>query len=405
MRILHTADWHMNSTLGRQNLSGLIVAALEKIAVYLDEYQVDVLVVAGDLFSERSRDEGMREAIAQIRRVFGAFVARGGKILAIAGNHDSPLRFETLRDALKLGAGQDAGRFILAASPDFVTLSGTDGQRVQFALLPYPTPATYLPGVTFTSLEEKNRLVQAEFAATLESIRRDQVDPSLPAVLVSHVHVRGAGGHTLYKVSEADDVVFEPSQISAAWTYAAYGHIHKPGEAVPGIPHIRYSGSVVPLDAAERFDSKGVVLVDIDAAGTSEIRILPLPSVPLFQIVFDFVENEVEAELAKWLSRVPDPQNTLVHYTLRYQPEKHSLGALRAEIDRLFPLWYGRNDEKVGLEFAPRPLELVDENQQVANPLSGDVPSLVRSFLAQRLENNADREAVFKLAEELLAAR
>ena len=402
MKILHTADWHMNSTLGRQNLSDLIVRALEKIAEYLEEFEVDVLVVAGDLFSERSRDEGMREAISQIRRVFASFVARGGTIVAIAGNHDSPLRFETLRDALSLGAGDANNRFVLAARPHFVVLRDKTGNPVQFALLPYPTPANYLAGATFSSLEEKNRLVQSEFAAALQQIRDSQIDPQIPAILVSHVHVRGASGHSLYKISESDDVVFEPSQIAPDFAYAAYGHIHKPGEAVAGAPFIRYSGSPIPLDAAERFDNKGVVLLEIGPNGEREMQILPLPRVAMEQITFDFVENDVETEIARWRDQIENPAEVLLHYTVRYQPQKHNLGALRNEIDRVFPRWYGRAEEKIGLEMAPRPLELGATSQ---NPLSGDVPALVRSYLDKRLEGNADRDAVLKLAEELLATR
>jgi exonuclease SbcD len=405
MKILHTADWHMNSTLGRQNLSDLIVRALEAIAAYLEQFEVDVLVVAGDLFSERSRDEGMREAISQIRRVFGPFVARGGRIVAIAGNHDSPLRFETLRDTLSLGAGEEANRFVLTSRPDFVVLKDKIGNPVQFALLPYPTPANYLAGVTFGSLEEKNRLVQKEFAAALQTMRDSHLNPAIPAVLVSHVHVRGANSHSLYQISESDDVVFEPSQIAPDFAYAAYGHIHKPGEAVAGAPFIRYSGSPVPLDAAERFDPKSVVLLEIGPNGEREMQILPLPRVAMEQITFDFVGNDVPEEIAKWRDTIENPAEVLLHYTVRYQPQKHNLGALRSEIDRVFPRWYNRAEEKVGLELAPRPLELGALSSSGENPLSGDVPALVRSYLDKRLAESADREAVLKLAEELLARR
>ncbi|PQV63326.1 Exodeoxyribonuclease I subunit D [Abditibacterium utsteinense] len=406
MRILHTADWHMNSTLGRQNLSALIVQSLEKIAAYLEEFKVDVLVVAGDLFSERSRDEGMREAIAQIRRIFEPFVQRGGRIVAVAGNHDSPLRFETLRDALTLGGDS---RFFLTSRPDFLLLPDARGDLFQFALLPYPTPANYLHGETFSSLEEKNRKVQTRFLEALNHISDTQINPKLPAILVSHVHVRGAQTHSLFQISESDDVTFDPASISTDFAYAAYGHIHKPG-AIAGHEFIRYCGSPVPLDAAERFDKKSVVLLEIGPRGERDIQILPLPQVSMHQITLDFTQNEPEAELAKWRALIPDAQTALVHYTVRYQPQKHALGALRNAIDATFPRWYNRADEKVGLEIAPRPLELVAGENAVssaasANPLSGDVPSLVRSYLQQRLENNDDRDAVLGLAEELLATR
>ena len=55
MKILHTGDWHMNDVLGRVDRTEDIFRCIEKIAPYLDERAVDVLLVAGDLFSERSR--------------------------------------------------------------------------------------------------------------------------------------------------------------------------------------------------------------------------------------------------------------------------------------------------------------------------------------------------------------
>ena len=414
MRILHTADWHMNSTLGRQNLSGLIVESLEKIAEYLEEFAVDVVVVAGDLFSERSRDEGMREAIAQIRRIFEPFVRRGGHIIAVAGNHDSPLRFETLRDALTLGGDS---RFFLTSRPEFLRLPGASGEVVQFVLLPYPTPASYLHGESFASLEEKNHKVQAAFSGELQRLRDTRIDPQFPAILVSHLHMRGAQTHSLFQISEADDVTFDPAQLAGDFAYAAYGHIHKPG-AIAGDPYIRYAGSPVPLDAAERFDQKSVVLLEIGPRGERDFQILPLPKVSMHQITLDFTQNEPEVELQKWRAAIPDAQTALVHYAVRYPPQKYALGALRSAIDALFPRWYGRAEEKIGVEIAPRPLELVSDElvldeiapgepkiDDFANPLSGDVPALVRSYLRQRLEPSDDRDAILKLAEELLASR
>ena len=102
MKILHTGDWHMNDALGRVDRSDDIFAVIAQIAAYLDEYDVDVLLVAGDLFSERSSREQLRRAISRLRELFTPFLLRGGTIVAISGNHDSETFFETLRDALDL---------------------------------------------------------------------------------------------------------------------------------------------------------------------------------------------------------------------------------------------------------------------------------------------------------------
>ncbi len=57
MRILHTADWHLTEKLGPIDRRPDLIARLQEIATYLDEYRVDVMVVAGDIFSQcTSRD-------------------------------------------------------------------------------------------------------------------------------------------------------------------------------------------------------------------------------------------------------------------------------------------------------------------------------------------------------------
>src|SRR5919108_382038 len=57
MRILHTADWHLNDRLGRIDRTDDLRKAVERVAVHCREQNVDVLLVAGDLFSELARPD------------------------------------------------------------------------------------------------------------------------------------------------------------------------------------------------------------------------------------------------------------------------------------------------------------------------------------------------------------
>ncbi|MCE9565971.1 MAG: hypothetical protein K8U57_28440 [Planctomycetes bacterium] len=68
---------------------------------------------------------------------------------------------------------------------------------------------------------------------------RPGFERSLPSVLVAHLHVRGAEGNTLYKLSERDDVTFEAGYIPTPWEHVALGHIHKP-QCHGVASHIRY---------------------------------------------------------------------------------------------------------------------------------------------------------------------
>src|SRR3954468_166469 len=158
MRILHTADWHLGDRLGRIDRTDDLKRGVERIAAYCESEGVDVLLVAGDLFSEMSRPDALRDTIGHLRSAFGPFLARGGTILALTGNHDNETFCQTLRHTLGLGtpgpSGGDGvdggllapGRLHLADSPALWRLADRSGGEVQFVLMPYPSPARYFNG-------------------------------------------------------------------------------------------------------------------------------------------------------------------------------------------------------------------------------------------------------------------
>src|SRR5262245_57129683 len=102
MRILHTADWHLADRLGRIDRTDDLRRAVERVAAYCAGESVDLLLVAGDLFSELAGPEALRESIRHLQDVFGAFLREGGSILAMTGNHDKENFCQTLRHAMNL---------------------------------------------------------------------------------------------------------------------------------------------------------------------------------------------------------------------------------------------------------------------------------------------------------------
>ena len=55
MKLLHTADWHLNDKLYRQDRTDDLRVRVERVAELCEEHAVDVLLVAGDLFSDQAR--------------------------------------------------------------------------------------------------------------------------------------------------------------------------------------------------------------------------------------------------------------------------------------------------------------------------------------------------------------
>lgn len=401
MKILHTADWHMNEPLGRIDRSADILRALEHIARYLDEHCVDVLLVAGDVFSDRSRDEHLRAAIGEIKRIFTPFLARGGTVVAISGNHDREVFFETLRDALDLAApSQDRaadthppGRLYLAPNASLLRLADAQGTVVQFVLLPYPTPRNYLRGekISFHTIEERHRAMRDKFMQVLAQLQ-NRLDPRVPSVLVSHIHVRGVQPHSLYRLTEVEDVLFEPQDIPTHWAYVAYGHIHRAQPALTHASHVRYAGSVERLSANESSDEKSVTLFEI--VGTERVGeplVLPLDATPIYQIEI----RDPDAELGQLVAQYPEASRALVKYKLHYDPARHNREALVSELDTLFPRWYDRELIESG--------DTWDASASFDPERIYDVAGTVRDYLGQQLEAHADHAELLTLADELLS--
>jgi exonuclease SbcD len=355
MRILHTADWHLGDRLGRIDRTADLRAAVERVAAYCESEKTDVLVVAGDLFSELARPDTLRETIAHWQTTFGPFLARGGTVLAITGNHDNETFCQTLRHAMALaaplpdepGAVVPPGRFYLAADPTLLRLKDRAGFDVWFALLPWPTPSRYLagePGQAYRDPGEKNRRLIEAFDRTRKQFQ-EQIPLGAPAVLSAHVTVTGADlGTGLFRLATEDDLAVPGIGLTNRFAYVALGHVHKP-QFLGGFEHVRYAGSIERLDLGEQRDAKGVVAVEIGPGGLmNQPSVLPLASTP----IYDVLVADPAADLPRLKDEYPDAANDLVNLHVRYTAGADDLEKVLAELDRIFPRWYARDWTEAG---------------------------------------------------------
>jgi exonuclease SbcD len=404
MKLLHTADWHLGDRLGRIDRTDDLRRAVERIADYCRQERVDVLLVAGDIFSEMARPDALRDAVRHLQSTFEGFLRDGGTILAVTGNHDNENFCQTLRHAMTLaapnagsfGAVAPAGRLYLADEPTLLRLhdrhTGTD---VQFVLMPYPTASRFLvnePLQKYGSFEEKKRHLRDAFTGRLRDIRSDsRFDPRLPTVLVAHVHVYGAQVSHLFRLSEDEDVVFADDQLPTAYSYVALGHIHKP-QALSGHAHVRYCGSIERLDLGELLDRKEVTVFELGPSGLiGEPASLPLDATP----IYDLSIANPRDELSALRDRYPDHARALVNLHVNYTAGVDNLESVLRELNAIFPRWYGRDwveSRSVGPALT------------VGAPPAKSFEETVRDYLSGELTNypDDDRAAILELAEELL---
>jgi len=405
MKILHTADWHLGDRLGRIDRTDDLRKAVERVAVYCKQEQVEVLLVAGDLFSELARPEGLRETIHHWQEVFREFLETGGTILTVTGNHDNENFCQTLVHAMSLaapGVGKvgevvPRGRLYLAADPALVRLEDRQsGEPVQFVLMPYPTPSQFLmhePGRRYSSAQEKNRLIADGWSKALADFQtHPKFDPQRQAVLVAHVHAHGSQvGPSLFRLTDEEDIVVAGPTWAESFAYAALGHIHKPQSL--GAPHIRYSGSIERMDLGEKADQKGVVLFDLGPKGLrGEPTTLPLSATPIYEIA---IRNPAE-ELPRLKEEYADAKTDLVNIHLTYTAGRDNLETILQELNDLFPRWYARDWHESG--------ELGSSLSPLEAARSKSFSETVREYITAELiqHSEADRDVILALAEEMM---
>jgi len=217
------------------------------------------------------------------------------------------------------------------------------------------------------------------------------VRPEHPSVLASHLHVRGNRVHSLYHISESQDVIFDPSDLPMEWTYSAFGHIHLPQE-IRGSSRARYAGSIDRFDFAEAEDQKSVVLVEVEPSGAKgEPALLPLNATPLYKI-----DVHSQTEIDSLADRYPDAKRAVAEIKIVYRPGEDNPEAMRDAVEKIFPRWSEREIQAEGSDFDSGNVEGVSTNPE-------NVHDTVRAYLSTQLNGHVDRDDLLALAEEMLA--
>jgi DNA repair protein SbcD/Mre11 len=281
MKLLHTADWHLNDRLHRHDRTAHLQSRVEKVAEICKAEQVDVLLIAGDLFSDLATPSQVAGSFRHLRKAFSDFFGRGGIAIAVTGNHDQDGRIrpylELARAGMELaeppkfrGDYFSPGKAYLVDTGFIGRVRDTKGQfDVQFVLVPFPGSSRLLTGdETAATSGELNRSIQGTLSGWLRNIPQTSgYDERLQSVMMAHLHVSGADvSRGLFRLKEEQDIILQEADLPSGFAYVALGHIHKP-QCIRGQKHIRYAGSLDRLDFGEMKDEKSVVIIEVGPTG------------------------------------------------------------------------------------------------------------------------------------------
>jgi len=283
MRLLHTSDWHLGQHFMGKSRAPEHRAFMEWLLTTIDQQQVDVLLVAGDLF-----DTGTPPSYA--RELYNRFIVRlqqsGCQLVVLGGNHDSVATLHESRELLSCLNTQVIGGIGEAHEQQLLTLCRRSGEPAAIlCAVPFLRPRDLLTSQAGQSGADKQQALQqaiGDYYAELYRLaeqRREALGGGLPILASGHLTM--VGGTSSESVREIYIGTLEalPANALPPLDYMALGHLHKP-QQVAGLEHIRYCGSPIPLSFDEAGHDKQVLLVEF--AGGALARVTPL-RVPLSQ--------------------------------------------------------------------------------------------------------------------------
>lgn len=267
MRILHTSDWHIGRQFHQVNLLEDQRHVLGQIVVLAEQKQVDVVIIAGDLYD---RAVPPPSAVSLVDEVLSTLCNKLNiPVVLISGNHDSPERLNFGSDQLAKANCYMLGKLAQDLTP--ICLADKFG-KVAFYGLPYADPLMLRD--TFDDAQQVKSHDDA-MGFLMNRIKREHKQRS---VLISHCFVGGAEACDSERplplsIGGADQV---SSAHFDSFDYVALGHLHAPQQRAK--PTIRYSGSILKYSFSEEKHTKSVTLVDMNATGRCEIeQIILLP--------------------------------------------------------------------------------------------------------------------------------
>ncbi len=282
MRILHTADWHLGKKLDQHYRTEEHQRFLDWLLQTINERKIDALLIAGDIFDTGS------PANETLRMYYNFLVDLKQtccrQAVIIGGNHDSISTLNAPRELLKALQVHVIGGVPENAEEQIIPLTNTDGEvEAVVAAVPFLRDREVRLSVAGESAVEREQRIREgiiyhynNLLPLLENYRLKNI----PLIATGHLFAQGAAASE----SEKEIHVGSLGQIPATafpveYNYVALGHLHRP-QVVGGLPHIRYSGSPIPLSFSEATDEKQVLI--LEARPGQAITIEPV-QIPVFR--------------------------------------------------------------------------------------------------------------------------
>lgn len=368
MKILHTSDWHIGSTLYGRKRYDESEQFLYWLVETIKSHSIETLLVAGDIFDTSTPSNTAQELYYRFLNEVSRTTCR--HVIVTGGNHDSPSFLDAPKALLKAFNVYVVGSAAEREEDEiFVLKDAGNNPEVIVCAVPFLRDRDVRQSSEGESYRDKeNRLVEgivSHYQKVYEEACKEQneLGKSLPIIGMGHLFIAGS---SIYKCSgevngERDLYVGSLGQVPAdrlpPFDYFALGHLHIP-QKVAGSETIRYSGSPMAMNFDEIHQHKSVVIVDIHDQNV-DIQTVPVPAFRHFeQIKGDWDSIEVslrrlkEESFAGWVEVIYEGREAIGNLRERVYKlvENTSIEVLKIQNAMLFNAVMKQYEKEVELQ-------------------------------------------------------
>lgn len=258
MRFIHTSDWHIGRTIKGQERWEEVATLLDELALFVERERVELVLVSGDVFDVLTPP-------AEAERLVYEFFCRMNSlkvpVIVIAGNHDSPQRFDSRTGLFAIAGVYVVGRAKHDAVFRPLVRTGAD---VLVGALPFVSEKSVIKGLDYMMKNETE--LKGSYTDRIEAMIRAlsaNFRPESINILMTHLFFEGAvPSNSERQIDLTTSYAVPPQAIPPHLNYLAVGHIHKQQRIKRTGVNAYYCGSLMKLDFGEERDEKGFLLVE-----------------------------------------------------------------------------------------------------------------------------------------------
>ena len=310
MKILHTSDWHLGQKLLFNEREEEHRLALDWLLQTIQEQEVDVLLVAGDIFDIGNPPNYARQLYYNFLRS----LLRSGcrHVVITGGNHDSPAMLNAPAELLKALHIHIVGSAAEQIEDELIVLRNEqDEPEAVIAAVPFLRDRDLRSSISGELQADRQARIQQGLTAhyrQLAELAEAYEGQNIPLIAMGHLYAKDA------VASDKQDNIYvgnrenmEAGQFPEQFDYVALGHIHRP-QTIGGLAHIRYSGSLIPLSFSETKDDKSAYLLEFEGREIKAIQALAVPTFRRLKTVQGSLEK-VQESLDRFAAK-PDRELT-----------------------------------------------------------------------------------------------